>query len=57
MLVEGECFTSSHSGSDLELSAIWKWLSSIAVRFLIEDPTLAKSVVAVLVDDVSSVVV
>ena len=47
----------AHLGSDLELSAIWKWLSSPVDVLLVDVPALVVAVVAVPEDNMSVVTV
>lgn len=55
VLVIRECSSVGHSRSDLESSAIWKWLLGIGVCFLVNEPSFTKLVVAVLIHSISSV--
>jgi hypothetical protein len=55
VLVPEEGLTSRHSGSDLESSAIWKWLSWPAHSSLVNVPGLVETIVASVVNDVSVV--
>lgn len=57
VLVVRQGLSSGHSGSDLELSAIWEWLSLIAASLLVDEPSLLEVVVAVLVINITCVVV
>jgi len=55
VLVVREGSSTRHSGSQLESSSIWKWLSSPVDVGLIDEPGLVKSVVAVIEDNMSVV--
>lgn len=55
MLMNRESSSAGHSRSDLESLTIWKWLFGVAVCFLVDEPSLVESIVAVVEDHISSV--
>ena len=55
VLVVREGSSTRHSGSQLESSSIWKWLSSPVDVGLIDEPGLVETIVAVVEDNMSVV--